>query len=126
MVEVVTALGRADEGGPALTICQHGADDFRPSRWVHVPVFVEDTPVQVGTTQPVVVVGARQADTSLVMSEFNIQLRLIQFHPWYRRREPLDVEPGHILGLVPVRRDVGIAPVDLLAPHGLVDQVHDA
>ena len=125
VVKAVLALRRPDEAGPAVAVSQRRADHLRPGPRVHVAVFVQHHAVEVDTAHPVVVVGAVKPDP-VAGREVHPQFGLVDRHSGDLRRIPLQIAPGHVLGLRVIGRDVGEAAIRQgVKPKRRVHQVHD-
>ena len=123
--ELVAALRRADEHRPALPIAERRPDDLGPYRRPHVRELVHDDAVEEQAPQAIGVVRAVEPDAPAV-GQVSAQFALVDRSARDRRHHLLDVDPGHVLRLREVRRDVGEAGVGLLAAQGRINQVRHA
>lgn len=135
--EVVAALGRAGEGGPAQPVGEQRADHGREQSGVHVAptppggprgdpgvVLVEHQPVEVEAAQGVGPVGAEQADLPAA-GQIDAQLGDVDLAAGDRRGVGAQVVPGDRLGLVAVGGDVGEARPLEAAGERALDQLVD-
>ncbi len=89
-----------------------------------VSELVEHHSIKIDAAHSVIVVRAIKTDAPTV-GKINTEFALIGLRPRNRRREPLEVEPRHVLGLGLERRDVGEPRLWQLAAERRINQVHD-
>ena len=125
LIKLVVPLRRSDEHRPTLPIGQSRPDDLGPQTRVHIRELVQDHAIEVDAAQAVRVVGAVQPHPASVR-HVDPQFANQRIPAWDRRGIVNEVLPGHVLGLLVQRRDVGKARVVTLAFQRTLDQLVDA
>ena len=124
-VEVVASLWRADEHSPAIAIGERRTQHLGPCARIEVAIFIKHDAIGERAAQPVECLGTVEPNARAV-GEVHHQIGLALFNARYVGGKAFEIGPRGILRLCVCRREIGKAPVLLLAAQRGVDQVHDA